>query len=128
MIELHGWITIKETYKAIYEGNDDIIDKIKEEIEKMLWFKPQVKALNGQWFIEFTIFCNRRNPEIEEVFRLYKRIGEIAEGSYGLIYLYNDEEKGKENQFQVFSLSKGIVKESFDSFLSPIIPTIEEAE
>ena len=34
MIELHGWITIKETYKAIYEGNDDIIDKIKEEIEK----------------------------------------------------------------------------------------------
>ncbi len=130
MIELHGWVTIRETYKVIFEEDNDniFIDKIKKEIENLSWFKPQIKALNGEWFLEFTIFANRKNPETEEVFQLYNRIGELAEGSYGLIYLYDDEAEGKENQFQVFSLSKGNIKEFSDSYLSPVIPTIEDAE
>ena len=130
MIELHGWVTIRETYKVtLEEDNDNIfIDKIKKEIENLSWFKSQIKALNGEWFLEFTIFANRKNPETEEVFQLYNRIGELAEGSYGLIYLYDDEAEGKENQFQVFSLSRGSIKEFSDSYLSPVIPTIEDAE
>lgn len=130
MIELHGWVTIRETYKVtVEEDNEDIIiDKIKKEIENLSWFKPQIKALNGEWFLEFTIFANRNNPETEEVFKLYTKIGELAEGSYGLIYLYDDEAEGRENQFQVFALSKGSVKEFSDFYLSPIVPTIEDAE
>ena len=130
MIELHGWITIRETYKATFkEDTEDIfIDRIKEEIKKLSWFKPQIKALNGEWFLEFTIFANRRNSQSEEVFKLYNAIGEMAEGSYGLIYLHDDEADGKENQFQVFVLSQGSVKEFSDSYLSPIIPTIEDME
>ncbi|MBD5452840.1 MAG: hypothetical protein HDR30_00740 [Lachnospiraceae bacterium] len=128
MIELHGWVTIRETYKVTFEEDNDniFIEKIKQEIENLSWFKPQIKALNGEWFLEFTLFANRKNPETEEVFQLYNRIGELAEGSYGLIYLYDDEAKGKGNQFQVFSLSKGSIKEFSDSYLSPVIPTIEE--
>ena len=130
MIELHGWVTIRETYKVtVEEDNEDIfIDKIKKEIENLSWFRPQIKALNGEWFLEFTIFANRNNPQIEEVFKLYTRIGELAEGSYGLIYLYDDEVEGRDNQFLVFALSKGSVKEFSDFYLSPIIPTIEDAE
>lgn len=130
MIELHGWITIKETYKVTFEENNEniIIDKIKREIKNLSWFKPQIKALNGEWFLEFTIFANRKNMETDEVFKLYTRIGELAEGSYGLIYLYDDEDTGRVNQFQVFSLSKGSVKEFSDFYLSPIVPTIEDAE
>ena len=45
-----------------------------------------------------------------------------------MIYLYDDEAEGKENEFQVFSLSKGTVKEFRDAYLSPIIPTIEDQE
>ena len=128
MIELHGWVTIRETYKVTLEEDNDntFIENIKKEIENLSYFKPQIKALNGEWFLEFTLFANRKNPETEEVFQLYNRIGELAEGSYGLIYLYDDEAKGKENQFQVFSLSKGSIKEFSDSYLSPVIPTIEE--
>lgn len=35
MIELHGWVTIRETYKVtVEEDNEDIImDNIKREIE-----------------------------------------------------------------------------------------------
>lgn len=131
MLELHGWVTIRETYKVIYEEEDNvdnIINKVKREIENLSWFKPQIKALNGEWFLEFTLFANRKNPQTQEVFELYKKIGKMAEGSYGLIYLYDDEDEGKENEFQVFSLSKGIVKEFRDSYLSPIIPIIEDKE
>ena len=128
VIELHGWVTIRETYKVTFEEDKEntFIDNIKKEIENLSYFKPQIKALNGEWFLEFTLFANRKNPETEEVFQLYNRIGELAEGSYGLIYLYDDEVKGKGNQFQVFSLSKGSIKEFSDSYLSPVIPTIEE--
>lgn len=42
MIELHGWITIRETYKSFFEEEqiDSVIKKIQEEINKMSWFKP----------------------------------------------------------------------------------------
>lgn len=45
MIELHGWVTIRETYKVtIKEDKEDIIiDNIKREIKNLSWFKPQTK-------------------------------------------------------------------------------------
>lgn len=131
MLELHGWVTIRETYKVSdneEENIDIIIQKLKREVEKLSWFKPQINALNGSWFLEFTLFSNRKNPQTQEVFKLYKRIGELAEGSYGLIYLYDDEDERKGNEFQVFSLSRGTVKEFSDSYLSPVIPTVEDRE
>lgn len=130
MVELHGWVTIRETYRAILEEEEKIeilVTRIKDEINKLSWFKPEIKAQNGEWFIEFTLFSNRINPQILEVFEFYKQIGKLADGSYGLIYLYNDEDlNGKENQFQVFSLVRGVIKENPDPFLSPIIPVIED--
>ena len=130
MVELHGWVTIRETYRALLEEEEKIeilVTRIKDEINKLSWFKPEIKAQNGEWFIEFTLFSNRINPQILEVFEFYKQIGKLADGSYGLIYLYNDEDlNGKENQFQVFSLVRGVIKENPDPFLSPIIPVIED--
>lgn len=132
MIELHGWITIRETYKSFFEEEeqiDSVIKKIQEEINKMSWFKPKIEIKNGEYFMQFSSFSNRINPETSEIFEVFKLIGEIAEGSYGIIYLYNDEDTdGKENYFQVFSLARGMIKENLDEFLSPIIPTIEDRD
>lgn len=132
MIELHGWITIRATYKANFDEEENVdllVKKIQNKIKKLSWFKSEVKAQNGEWFMEFSLYTNRMNLQTLEVFELYQNIGKIAEGSYGLIYLYNDEDSnGKENQFQVFSLARGIVKENLDPFLSPIIPTIEDKD
>lgn len=132
MIELHGWVTIRETYKADFDEEENIdllVKKIQDNIKKLSWFKPEIKAQNGEYFIELSLYTNRMNPQTLEVLELYQNIGKIAEGSYGLIYLYNDEDmNGKENQFQVFSLARGIVKENTDPFLSPIIPTIEDKD
>lgn len=128
MIELHGWITLRENSSAtIDEGDHPCIfsQKLQREIDQLFWFKPEVKAQNGAWFIEFTIFCNRLNPEVAEAFQLFEKIGRIAKGSYGLIYLYNDEDtQGKNNAFQVFSMVRGVIHEREDPFLSPVIPTL----
>ena len=51
MIELHGWITIRETYKSFFEEEeqiDSVIKKIQEEINKMSWFKPKIEIKNGE--------------------------------------------------------------------------------
>lgn len=132
MIELHGWITFRETYKAFFEEEahiDFLIKKIQEEINNLFWFKPKIEAQNGVWFTQFSIYANRMNPQILEVFELCRKIGEITEGSYGLIYLYDDEDTGgNENAFQVFSLARGVLKNREDPFLSPIIPTIEDKD
>ena len=132
MIELHGWVTVRETYKVTFDEEEHIeliIQKIQNEIDKLRWFKPTVKVMNDEWFLEFSLFSNRKDSRSREVFELYKRIGEIAVGSYGLIYLYDDEDmEGKENLFQVFSLARGIVEERVDTFLSPVIPIIEDKD
>ena len=132
MIELHGWVTVRETYKAVFDEEEHVdllVKRIQGEIIKLSWFKPEIKAQNGVWFMDFSFYANRINPQTLEVFELYKQIGKIAEGSYGLIYLYNDEDiNGKENQFQVFSLARGVIRENSDPFLSPIIPTIEDKD
>lgn len=132
MFELHGWVTLRETSSISFDEEENIsllVESIRIEIAKLCWFKPEIKAKNGEYFIEFTIFCNRINPQVLEVFKLYKKIGQIAKGSYGLIYLYNDEDThGKENMFQVFSMVRGVVDEKRDPFLSPIIPTLEDAD
>lgn len=130
MVKLHGWITVRETYESFFEEEDNIhlvVAEIRETIDRLSYFKPEVKAQNGEVFIEFTRFCNRINPEVLEVFEFCKQVGQSAKGSYGLVYLYDDEDpNGKENRFQVFSLTRGGLKEHNDPFLSPIIPTIED--
>ncbi len=132
MIELHGWVTVRETYKAAMDEEEQIdliVQKIQDIIESLHWFKPTIKAMNGEYFLEFTLYSNRKDSRSREVFELYSRIGELAPGSYGLIYLYDDEDvEGRENRFQVFSLARGIVEEREDTFLSPVIPMIEDRD
>lgn len=132
LIELHGWVTFRDTYKATWEEDmftSNLVGEIQEHINKLYWFKPEIKVRNGEWYMDFSIFANRKDSETKEALALFQKIGEIAEGSYGLIYLYDDEDiTGKENQFQVFVLARGIVTEVHDTLLSPIIPTIEDAD
>lgn len=132
MIELHGWVTVRETYKASYDEEDHIdmiVAQIQDEIDKLCWFQPQIKAMNGEWFLQFSLYSNRKDSRSQEIFGLYRSIGEIAPGSYGLIYLYDDEDReGRENQFQVYMLARGCVEEREDLYLSPVIPVIEDQD
>ena len=132
MFELHCWITIRESYKAEEkeeENIDIILYKIKKRIQCLNWNKPQIKVRNGEWYIETSVFCNRKNDEVIELLEFFHFVAKIACGSYGMIYILDDEDKyGKNNEFQVYSISRGILHEQKDLFLSPFIPVVEDAE
>lgn len=130
MLELHSWVTIRETYECTEdeeENMDIIIKDIKNRIQKMSWNKPVLRALNGECFIEMTLFANRKTDEVVEIFDFYRFIGKIAKGSYGIIYMLDDEDtNGNDNEFQVFILARGQLKQRKDNYLSPFIPVVED--
>jgi len=61
----------------------------------------------------------------DELLTLYKKIGEIAKGSFGLLYVRLCEDPEDWNQYKVFRMAKGVVTEHEDALLSPCRPTIE---
>lgn len=77
MIELHGWVTIRETYKADFDKEENIdllVKKIQDNIKKLSWFKPEIKAQNGEYFIELSLYTNRMNPQTTN----FRSIGTIS--------------------------------------------------
>lgn len=131
MIEMHGWITIRETYECIEDEEENIrevLSQIKEEIKKIKCSDLEIKVQNGDFYTEFSLFTNRQGSNTEELFLFFKRVGTLAKGSYGLIYFWDDEDShGKDNTFQVWVLARGNICIKDDMFLSPAIPTIEDA-
>ena len=52
------------------------------------------------------------------VIELFKWIGKVAPGSYGILYVYDAEDENYHNEFRVWRLCRGELKEYDDPFLS----------
>lgn len=132
MIEINGWIMIRESYKE--EDDDDelltsIIKQIDIKINELSYSNEFYlsKPLNGSHHLSIMVNHNHRSSA-EHVIDFFKWIAEISVGSYGLLYVHDDEDlkRQNENKFKVWVMKKGIVTEEDDIFLSPLIPTIED--
>ena len=42
------------------ENIDVILYEIERKIQELKWYKPQIKVCNGEWYIETSIFSNRK--------------------------------------------------------------------
>lgn len=126
MIELHCWITIRADYNSDNECNENVLRLIKNELDTHHYNSIEIKAMNGEYYIEFSLYANHFSQDTKELLHLFVYIGRIAVGSYGLLYLHNDESDTSGNSFRIYSLAKGVVNVHDDPFLSPCIPTIEE--
>ena len=129
MIELHGWLSVRETC-----GNEDLLSEteledINKRVDKLIksadgYITEEYR--NGERFIR-TLFCsNHRTAETEEIISLYGKISEAAAGSYGLIYLLDDEDKDHCGEFLVYIFKRGRCGIKNDKYLSPVIPEIED--
>ena len=59
---------------------------------------------------------------------MLKSIGKYAPGSYGILYVHNDEDiEGLSNEFQVWRLVRGNLEKQKDYYLSPCVPVIKNA-
>lgn len=130
MFEFHGWATIRQnTADSDQEQLDIIIQKIQLKITEFAWGSGllSLNAANGSYYLHVGGFTNRRGDEAAEIVELYQWIGEIAPGSYGLLYTRDDENmEGTDYEFRVQVLSRGHLEDQRDPFLSPCIPVIED--
>ena len=129
MIEFNGWVIIRESFK---EDDDEIrLNTIIDKIEKKTFesdYKNEVyslKCLNGTYHLSIMVNHNHRT---EHVIDFFKWISEISKGSYGVLYVQDDEdfERGNENKFKVWIMKKGKVFEQDDVYLSSMNPEVEE--
>lgn len=128
MIELHGWLSILETYEDEDLLPQNEIETIKQRVKDIIKSNTcgiKLQYLNGEAYIN-TLFCsNHHTSEVDEIIETYKKVSKIATGSYGIIYLQDDEDEKHYNEFQIYVFKKGQCISQIDTNFSPCIPTIE---
>ncbi|MCX8583315.1 MULTISPECIES: Imm7 family immunity protein [unclassified Gilliamella] len=133
MVEYYGWINLRD---STYESDDKEMNIV---LSKLYSYISQYKLndtsglvnlhkVNGSYQLLVTGNTNHLSQDIIDIFNLYEFIAEIAKGSYGLLYIRNDESEDAFNEFEVFVLARGKIKKEKDPFLSPCIPVIEDDE
>lgn len=132
MFEFHGWITIRDTYTCDMEENekfDLIINKIKIKIDSFGWCNGfhDIRVVNGEYQLIISGYLNHKSVEVNELFDIYNEIAKKAVGSYGLLYVRDDEDpNGFDNEFSVYVMAKGSITRHKDTFLSPFVGVAEE--
>lgn len=130
MIELHGWLSISATYKDEDLLSQSEIDKIMQTVKDIVSeseYEIKLQPANGSYFINSLHCSNHRTKEVDVIIETYTRISKIATGSYGMIYLRDDEDRNHYNEFQVFVFRRGNCIQKDDTDFSPCIPSIEDA-
>ena len=131
MIELHGWLTVSETYEnEDYYSKSDleaIMLKVKNIIQESDC-NIHSQYLNGTMFLDTLICSNHRTSQIDIVIETYNLISKTATGSYGMIYIRDDEDSIHYNEFQIYIFKNGKCHYKLDNELSPCIPEIENGE
>ena len=133
MVELHGWALLRENFTADCEDEnlERIIAALNYEIAELGIDESllRISYSNGASVLTVTRFTNHFSDDLRGIIDLFRWLAKEAPGSYGLVYLYDDENKtGFNNDFQVFVLSRGTLRLQKDPFLSPYIPTVEDEE
>lgn len=129
MFEYHGWATVQATAGDEEPADAGVsYDRVTALVE-LLASAPGVASL--QWVngtLQFHVggFLNHRGEQGREVIEAFHSIGEIAPGSYGLLYVHDDEDAEAKNEFVVYVMRRGHVSAERDQFLSPRAPTIED--
>ena len=129
MIEFNGWVVIRESYNE-EEENENILNSIIKQIELKITELDYtnefylLKPLNGTYHLSI---MGNHNHRTENGIEFFKWISKISKGSYGILYVQDDEdyERGNENKFKVWCMKKGNVIELYDTFLSPMNPEVE---
>ncbi|GLY38139.1 hypothetical protein Amsp01_041630 [Amycolatopsis sp. NBRC 101858] len=129
MFEYHGWITLRATAEALDDESPLRLDEIRALVDGLADYAlMDLQPMNGTDYIHLGGSPNRRGQHGAEVIDLFAKVGQLAPGSYGLLYVHDDEHPEHRLSFRVFRLARGRVTEHTDDLLSPVIPTLEDAE
>ncbi|CAM4527531.1 MULTISPECIES: Imm7 family immunity protein [Paenibacillus] len=131
MYQYHGWAVIlentgdgetsNERVNIVFETVKNYIESLKPSVDVL-----DVKAINGQYHLWMTGLWNREPSLKFTPVEIMKNVGSIAPGSYGMLYVFNDEHPEYFNEFSVYVLSRGRLEQKYDPFLSPLIPVVAD--
>ena len=127
MFEYHGWIALRSTAEAVEDEPPLRLAEIQDLLDGLAGHGlTDLRQINGEYYVHLGGFPNHRGVQGAEVIDLFTRVGHLAPGSYGLLYVHDDEDPGDELNFRVHRLVRGTVTEHADQLLSPVIPTLED--
>lgn len=129
MVEMHGWITIRETYEVMDDADNihAIVDDINRNLDELGYPDLKPKWINGECFFQCALSTNHWGEQNQDILNIYYLIAKKAVGSYGLLYVHDDESETDSNVFVVYKLARGKVERTVDTLLSPYIPTVEDS-
>ncbi len=133
LFEFHGWAVVRSRFDIDdprRRGDQRAIEKELED-QLRLFERPENfwlhRTVNGLVSVTCSGLRNHRREWATDLFRW---LAQRAQGSYGLLYIHDDEDWQRggdfQNVFRVWRLAKGELTELEDAFLSPYIPTVEE--
>ncbi|WP_328660192.1 Imm7 family immunity protein [Nocardia salmonicida] len=130
MFEYHGWVSIQSSagdetdseLEAAYRAAQDAVAELRRGAGLI-----DTRMVNGAAQLSLSGLLNHRGDEGQQVIDCFVRVGRVAAGSYGLLYIRDDEDStGRDNEFQVMVMKRGKVTTTRDTNLSPCIPVIED--
>ncbi|CAK7020013.1 Imm7 family immunity protein [Saezia sanguinis] len=134
MIKYFGWIDIREYAEDCDPVNEKkLLTTIEKYISKNklneISYLARIHSANGGWHLLLSGGANHFNDRIKALFGLLEMIANLAKGSYGQMYFWNDENDENPNaynEFDVYVLIRGKITKKKDTIFSPLSPTVED--
>ena len=130
MVELHGWLKVCECCGDEDKLSDDELCAVRRAVEDIINRQDcgvLMKHANGEAYLEVLHCANHKTAQVDEIIGVFSEVEKAADGSYGVIYLRDDEDRAHQNEFQVFIFKRGQCIRQKDKLLSPCIPEIEDS-
>ena len=131
MFEFHGWVTVRvddrdDPDMDVKRGREqDAIDKVRSAIriadDNFSFF--DLRRTSNELIVLSA--HGLRNHRYEPVIELFRWLARELPNSYGLLYVYDDEDRKHDNEFRVWQVARGRFDEASDTLLSPYVPTVE---
>ena len=130
MFEFHGWASIQHHTKEVDSYQQERCWLALIEHVKALSVTRELIHLQRYNGCDSLHVAGQHNHRSDYVFELFHWVAENAPGSYGILYIRDDEDFNRDgdysNCFRVWKLCRGQLVEQPDPFLSPAIPTVED--
>lgn len=127
MFEYHGWVTVQATAS----GDDDaaLLERLVDRVHRAIRDAGDVDLVDLRWsagmpMLHFAGFDKHGGRLAPDLLELFTRAGELAPGSYGLLYMWDDQDPEHDNEFRVYRMARGQVTEREDPHLTPVAPTV----
>lgn len=126
MFHVHGWVEILATT----DGEEDrldleaAVDRVRATAQHLgLADRVDVVGVGGSYILRTTLVQNRDRGDLDRCRKLIDDLAAAAPGSYGVIYVRDDDHSGEMRRLVV---RRGQVTLLDDDVLSPVVPTIED--